>query len=78
MLKSRVDQSFITLLGFDVESFSIYVKIALLFDNHPSFLDDKFFLKRSNRGRKRLVRVEDYVALFLHGQGQEGSCLFCK
>ncbi len=71
MLKSRVDQSFITLLGFDVDSFFYIVKkIAPLFDNNSPFLDDYI---RTNRGRKRLIRVEDCVALFLAWTRTRGS-----
>ncbi len=74
VLKSRVDQSFITLLGFNVESFFyICKKIAPLFDNHSPFLDDRITLKRTNRGRKRLIRVEDCVALFLAWTRTRGS-----
>ncbi len=74
VLKSRVDHTFITLVGFDVESFFyICQKIAPLFDNHSPFLDEKNILKRTNRGRKRLIRVEDCVALFLAWTRTRGS-----
>ncbi len=64
VLKSRVDQSLITLQGFDVESFFyLCKKISSFFWRLFSFY--WIILKRSSRGRKRLIRVEDCVVLFM-------------
>ncbi len=53
-------------LGFDVESFFyLCKKISPSFEDYSLFLDNYVTLKRSNKGKKILIRVEDCVALFL-------------
>ncbi len=72
---SRNDQSFITLLGFDVKSFFyICKKMSPIFHNYTPFTEGDFISQKfSYRGRKRVVKLEDCAALVLAWTRTRGS-----
>ncbi len=72
---SRNDQSFITLLGFDVKTFFyICKKISPIFHNFTPFKEGDFISQKfSYRGRKRVVKLEDCAALVLAWTLTRGS-----
>ncbi len=67
VLQLRVEESFITLLGFDIKYFFYRCKkTSQIFDDYFPFTKDKLFTnKESNKGRKITVKLEDCTELVL-------------
>ena len=76
LIASNVDQSLITMTGFDGASFaSILQKFAPLFDEYTPFNTSHILLKQdpSKGGRPRKVRPEDCLGLVLVWTRTRGS-----
>ncbi len=76
LLASNVDQSLITMTGFDGASFaSLLQKFAPLFDEYTPFNTSHILLKQdpSKEGRPRKVRPEDCLGLVLVWTRTRGS-----
>ena len=76
LLDSNVDQSLITMTGFDFASFaSLLQKFAPLFNEYTPFASSHIFLKQdpSKGGRPRKVRLEDCLGLVLVWTRTRGS-----
>ena len=75
LLGSRNDQAFITMMGFDAESFDkILVKFGPMFSGHTPFHDSGMIVEFEYiRGRKREVQPEDCLGLVLVWTRTRGS-----
>ncbi len=81
LLKSRENQSFSTLLGFDANSFFFSCNIiAPIFENYSPKLMINLFWKGTIGAERERDELEWKIVsvYFLYGQGQEALCLFCK
>jgi hypothetical protein len=67
LLKSRNNQAYITMMGFDCESFDkILEKICPMFSSHTPFDESGFIIPfKYLTGRKRNVQPEDCLGLLL-------------
>jgi hypothetical protein len=76
LFASQVDQAFITMTGFDHNSFfTLLQKIAPVFDDYTPFNKQQIELKEDPKkgGRPRVMRPEDCFGLVLVGTQTRGS-----